>query len=78
MWRSVPQIVDESIFTIASVGAWIVGSGASSQDLSPGPWYTRAFISRLLFLQVWSAPHAGGIGGVADRECGLFGTSTEG
>src|SRR5437868_14981338 len=52
MWRSVPQIVEASIFTMASVGAWIVGSGTSSQARCPGPWYTRAFILRLLFLRV--------------------------
>ena len=38
MWRSVPQIVDESIRTIASVGSTILGSGTSSQTRSPGPW----------------------------------------
>ena len=37
MWRSVPQIVDESIRTIASVGSMIVGSGTDSQARCPGP-----------------------------------------
>ena len=45
MCRSVPQIVDESIRTIASVGSRMVGSGTDSQARFPGPWYTRAFIS---------------------------------
>ena len=38
MCRSVPQIVDESIRTIASVGSMIDGSGTSSQLRWPGPW----------------------------------------
>ena len=37
MCRSVPQIVDESMRTMASVGASMVGSGTSSQDRCPGP-----------------------------------------
>src|ERR1044072_6853065 len=45
MWRSVPQIVAESIRTIASVGCWIAGSGTSSQERIPGPWYTSAFMA---------------------------------
>ena len=38
MCRSVPQIVDESMRTIASVGSMMDGSGADSQARSPGPW----------------------------------------
>ena len=38
MCRSVPQIVDESIRTIASVGSMMTGSGTSSQLRWPGPW----------------------------------------
>src|SRR6476646_102819 len=52
MWRSVPQMVVESIFTMTSVGASIFGSSTSSQARCPGPWYTSAFISRLLFQPV--------------------------
>src|SRR3954451_2227190 len=63
MWRSVPQIVAESTLTMTSVGAWILGSGASSQARCPGPWYTSAFILRLLFHPVsaaagWAASEA--------------------
>src|SRR6478609_2056794 len=52
MWRSVPQMVVESIFTMTSVGASIFGSSTSSQARCPGPWYTSAFISRLPFQPV--------------------------
>ena len=46
MCRSVPQIVAESMRTIASVGSTgCTGSGTSSQARLPGPWYTRAFIA---------------------------------
>ena len=38
MCRSVPQIVDVSIRTIASVGSTIDGSGTDSQAWWPGPW----------------------------------------
>ena len=44
MWRSVPQIVDESIFTTTSVGSWIVGSGTDSHARWPGPLKTSAFM----------------------------------
>jgi hypothetical protein len=37
MWRSVPQMVVVSTLTITSLGFWIVGSGTSVQDFSPGP-----------------------------------------
>ena len=37
MWRSVPQIVDVSIRTIASVGSTSTGSGTVSQARLPGP-----------------------------------------
>src|SRR4051812_18877340 len=50
MWRSVPQIVDESIRTMTSVGSSSTGSGTSSQPRWPGPWYTSAFIWFLLSL----------------------------
>jgi hypothetical protein len=30
------------------VGDWIVGSGTSSHDFCPGPWYTSAFTVLLL------------------------------
>src|SRR6478752_10004622 len=52
MWRSVPKMVVESIFTMTSVGASIFGSSTSSQARCPGPWYTSAFISRLPFQPV--------------------------
>ena len=38
MCRSVPQIVDESIRTMASVGSMMDGSGTDSHARSPGPW----------------------------------------
>src|SRR6266542_2601290 len=38
MWRSVPQMVDESIWTTASVGSRTVGSWTVSQARRPGPW----------------------------------------
>src|SRR5262247_610992 len=44
MWRSVPQIVAESIRTIASVSAISSGSGTVSQERCPGPWKTSAFM----------------------------------
>src|SRR6188472_4092940 len=44
IWRSVPQIVVVSTLTITSLGFWILGSGTSVQDISPGPPYTRAFM----------------------------------
>lgn len=37
MWRSVPQMVVATIFTIASVGFWSVGFARSSNALFPGP-----------------------------------------
>jgi hypothetical protein len=37
MWRSVPQIVDESMRTMASVGSTMDGSGTDSQARCPGP-----------------------------------------
>jgi hypothetical protein len=37
MCKSVPQIVELSIRTIASVGSRIVGSSIVSQPRSPGP-----------------------------------------
>src|SRR4029453_15747178 len=45
MCRSVPQIVAESIRTIASVGWWIAGSGTSSQERLPGRGSTSAFMA---------------------------------
>ena len=36
--ESLPQIVDDVIRTIASVGAPITGSGADSHALWPRPW----------------------------------------
>src|SRR6478735_843265 len=71
MWRSVPQIVEASILTIASVGSWIVGSGTSSQVRRPGPWYTSAFILRLLFFPSLVRRGARGIGGGAEKGCGF-------
>src|ERR1700745_2005085 len=44
MCRAVPQIVETSMWTIASVGSRISGSGTSSQARSPGPGYTSAYI----------------------------------
>jgi hypothetical protein len=38
MWRSVPQMVAESIRTMASVGDWMTGSETVSQLFSAGPW----------------------------------------
>jgi len=38
MWRSVPQMVAESIRTMASVGDWMTGSETVSQLSSAGPW----------------------------------------
>ena len=37
MCRSVPQMVVVSTLTITSLGFWIVGSGTSVHDFSPGP-----------------------------------------
>src|SRR3954464_2763147 len=37
MCRSVPQIVVVSTLTITSLGPWILGSGTSVQDFTPGP-----------------------------------------
>jgi hypothetical protein len=37
MWRSVPQIVVESIFTIASVASTTPGSDTESHERWPGP-----------------------------------------
>src|ERR1700759_1922028 len=78
MCRSVPQIVEESILTIASVGCSIFGSGTSSQARCPGPWYTSAFISRLLsavelLVRVVEQVMEGGAHRVLflDRACGL-------
>src|SRR5690349_23215394 len=45
MWRSVPQMVEESIRTMASVGCSSCGSGTVSHDRCDGPWYTSAFIA---------------------------------
>src|SRR3954452_10269065 len=42
MWRSVPQIVDESTRTTTSPGSRTAGSGTVSQTRRPGPWYTHA------------------------------------
>src|SRR3984885_904612 len=44
MCRLVPQIVVVSIWTIASVGSTIDGSSAVSQERTPGPPNTSAFI----------------------------------
>src|SRR3954454_13491372 len=45
MCRSVPQIVVVSTLTITSVGSWMPGSSTVSQDRSPGPPNTNAFMS---------------------------------
>src|SRR5450631_1156490 len=49
MCKSVPQIVEVSTRTIASVGSMIVGSSTESHPRWPGPWYTRAFIAGACF-----------------------------
>ena len=46
-------MVVQSTCTMASVSAWIVGVGTSSQALRPGPLYTSAFmVSSVLFVYV--------------------------
>src|SRR5947208_1440838 len=47
MCRSVPQMADAVMRTIASVGSWIVGSGTSSNRMSPTAWKTTAFMENL-------------------------------
>jgi hypothetical protein len=44
MWRSLPQIVEVVIRTMASVASLTIGLGLSSQARRPGPWKTRAFM----------------------------------
>src|SRR5690242_8798064 len=72
MCRSVPQMVEEVIRTIASVGASITGSGTDSQLFWPGPWYTSAFISgpppvEWSFVEMLAAAGGAGIGESAER-----------
>ena len=59
MCRSVPQIVEESMRTITSVGSWMTGSGTVSHAFWPGPWYTSAFIRCLLRFGCTQCPAAG-------------------
>ena len=57
MCRSVPQIVEESMRTITSVGSWMTGSGTVSHAFCAGPWYTSAFIG---VPSLWVQPVSGG------------------
>src|ERR1035441_7846058 len=82
MWRSVPQIVDVLIRTMASVASLIVGLGLSSQARRPGPWKTRAFMvvfwvpvstlsTRACDLLIVSRPFASGGGEFIDPSATL-------
>ena len=43
-WRSEPQIADEVILTMASVGSWITGSGTSSTLTDRFPCHVSALM----------------------------------